>query len=152
MNEDGLVRTCTVQYRLIRADLPVEDLRIYFKGLTFKSLRVPVQRLVIILPVEEQGGAHANIVTEEKGDEVITSEKIVELNEKEENEDKGDNDSVVDKEVEVQEKTGKSYWMNMYRETLLKKQKVQKTTRTVSQLRKNLSVFVMIVESFGFNQ
>ena len=152
MNEDGLVRTCTVQYRLFRADLPVEDLRIYFKGLTFKSLRVPVQRLVIILPVEEQGGAHANIVTEEKGDEVITSEKIVELNEKEENEDKGDNDSVVDKEVEVQEKTGKSYWMNMYRETLLKKQKVQKTTRTVSQLRKNLSVFVMIVESFGFNQ
>ena len=152
MNEDGLVRTCTVQYRLFRADLPVEDLRIYFNGLTFKSLRVPVQRLVIILPVEEQGGAHANIVTEEKGDEVITSEKIVELNEKEENEDKGDNDSVVDKEVEVQEKTGKSYWMNMYRETLLKKQKVQKTTRTVSQLRKNLSVFVMIVESFGFNQ
>ena len=44
VDDDGLVRTCTVQYRLVRSDLPVEDLRIYFKGLKFKTLRVPVQR------------------------------------------------------------------------------------------------------------
>ena len=46
VDKDGLVRTCTVQYRIVRADLPMEDMRIYFKGLAFKSLRVPVQREV----------------------------------------------------------------------------------------------------------
>ena len=29
-------------------------MRIYFRGLKYKKLRVPVQRLCVILPVEEQ--------------------------------------------------------------------------------------------------
>ena len=54
VDEDGLVRTCTVDYRLVRSDLPPEEMRFYYKGLKCKELRVPVQRLCIILPVEEQ--------------------------------------------------------------------------------------------------
>ena len=33
VDKDGLVRTCIVQYRLIRSDLPKEQMRIYFEGL-----------------------------------------------------------------------------------------------------------------------
>ena len=51
---DGLVRTCVVGYRIVRSDLPVEELRLYYKGLKFKRIRVPVQRLIILLPIEEQ--------------------------------------------------------------------------------------------------
>ena len=55
VDEDSLVRTCTVGYRLVRSDLPPEELRLYFKVLKCKKFRVLVQRLCIILPVEEQG-------------------------------------------------------------------------------------------------
>ena len=51
---DGLIRTCNVRYRLLRYDLPAEDMKFYFKGLKFKAIDVPVQRLSLILPVEEQ--------------------------------------------------------------------------------------------------
>ena len=51
---DNLVRTCEVSYRLVRSDLPADELRFYFKGLKYKKIRVPVQRLCVILPVEEQ--------------------------------------------------------------------------------------------------
>ena len=51
---DGLIRTCNVRYRLLRYDLPAEDMKFYFKGLRFKTIDVPVQRLSLILPVEEQ--------------------------------------------------------------------------------------------------
>ena len=54
VDQDGLVRTCKVAYRLVRSDLPVEEMRIYFKGMKYKEIRVPVQRLCVILPVEEQ--------------------------------------------------------------------------------------------------
>ena len=50
-DRDGLVRTVTVQYSLL-ADLPVQD-RLLYRGVK-KKLRVPVQRLVLILPVEER--------------------------------------------------------------------------------------------------
>ena len=53
VDSDGLVRTCVVAYRLVRSDLPMEEMRLYYKGLKCKKLRVPVQRLCIILPVEE---------------------------------------------------------------------------------------------------
>ena len=33
LNSDSLVRTCEVAYRVVRCDLPVEELRIYMKGL-----------------------------------------------------------------------------------------------------------------------
>ena len=55
IDRDGLVRTCLVGYRLVRSDLPIEELRFYYKGLKCKKLRVPVQRLCVILPVEEYG-------------------------------------------------------------------------------------------------
>ena len=59
---DGLVHTCTVQYSLL-AELSQADL-LKYKGITKKELRVPVNRLVLILPVEEQakGGAGPQVV------------------------------------------------------------------------------------------
>ena len=51
-DRDGLVRTVTVQYSLL-ADLPAQD-RLLYRGVKKKKLRVPVQRLVLILPVEER--------------------------------------------------------------------------------------------------
>ena len=51
---DKLVHTCTVLYSLL-AELKPAD-RLKYKGVTRKQLRVPVQRLVLILPVEEVEG------------------------------------------------------------------------------------------------
>ena len=48
---DGLVRTVTVEYSLL-AELPASE-RLLYKGVTKKRVRVSVQRLVLILPVEE---------------------------------------------------------------------------------------------------
>ena len=48
---DGLVRTVTVEYSLL-AELPPSERHLY-KGVTKKRVRVSVQRLVLILPVEE---------------------------------------------------------------------------------------------------
>jgi hypothetical protein len=47
---DGLVRTCTVSYKLIKPG----NARDITKNITAKEVRVPVQRLVLIMPVEEQ--------------------------------------------------------------------------------------------------
>ena len=52
VDSDGLVRTVTVEYSLL-AELAEAD-RLTYKGITKKRLRVPVQRLVLILPVEER--------------------------------------------------------------------------------------------------
>ena len=43
-DQDGLVRTCEVGYRLIRSDLPVEELKFYFKGLKFNSFNSGLAR------------------------------------------------------------------------------------------------------------
>ena len=43
---DGLVRTCTVQYHLCKPDANPQSVR--------KEVRVPSQRLVLILPIEDQ--------------------------------------------------------------------------------------------------
>ena len=48
----NLVRTLLVVYRLIR-ELPL-DQRLLCKGLTMKILRVSVQQVVLLLPVEER--------------------------------------------------------------------------------------------------
>ena len=48
---DGLVRTVSVEYSLL-AELPASE-RLSYKGVTKKRIRVSVQRLVLILPVEE---------------------------------------------------------------------------------------------------
>ena len=49
---DGLVRTVEVEYSIL-AELPVAE-RLAYKGITKKRIRVAVQRLVLILPVEER--------------------------------------------------------------------------------------------------
>ena len=45
-DSDGLVRTCTVVYVLCKGDIK--------KKAVFKEICLPVQRIVLILPVEEQ--------------------------------------------------------------------------------------------------
>jgi hypothetical protein len=51
-SKDSLVRTCTVIYKLVK---PITDAnKNTIKDVTTKEVRVPVQRLVLILPVEEQ--------------------------------------------------------------------------------------------------
>ena len=51
-SNDGLVRTCTVVYKLVKGSS--KNLRDIFTDVTSKQVRLPVQRLVLILPVEEQ--------------------------------------------------------------------------------------------------
>ena len=52
VDEDNLVRTCKVAYRLVK---PVTDANQYSTDdVVRKEIRVPVQRLVLILPIEEQ--------------------------------------------------------------------------------------------------
>ena len=52
LDSDKLVRTVTVQYSLL-SELPASERHLY-KGITKKKVRVSVQRLVLILPVEER--------------------------------------------------------------------------------------------------
>lgn len=52
VDADGLVRTVSVEYSLL-SELPVSE-RLEYKGITKKWLKVPVQRLVLVLPVEKR--------------------------------------------------------------------------------------------------
>ena len=49
---DNLVRTCNVVYKLIKPS--ARNSRDVFKDITSKEIRLPVQRLILLLPVEEQ--------------------------------------------------------------------------------------------------
>ena len=51
VDADGLVRTVSVEYSLL-SELPFSE-RLTYKGITKKRLKVPVQRLVLVLSVEE---------------------------------------------------------------------------------------------------
>jgi hypothetical protein len=51
-DSDGMVRTVWVEYSLL-AELPY-SVRLAYKGITKKKIKVSVQRLVLILPVEER--------------------------------------------------------------------------------------------------
>ena len=52
LDNDNLVRTCTVKYNLVK---PIDATnRNSLAGVVRKEVRLPVQRLVLILPVEEQ--------------------------------------------------------------------------------------------------
>ena len=64
---DGLVHTCTVVYSLL-AELKPKD-RAEYKGITKKELRVPVQRLVLILPIEEAEVQKETVVEKEADEE-----------------------------------------------------------------------------------
>ena len=50
--KDNLVRTCTVVYKLVKPS--ARNPRDIFKDITSKEVRLPVQPLILILPVEEQ--------------------------------------------------------------------------------------------------
>lgn len=52
LDDDNLVRTCTVIYKIVKPSK--RNARDIFKDITSKEVRVPVQRLILILPVEEQ--------------------------------------------------------------------------------------------------
>ena len=51
-SNDGLVRTCTVIYKLVKPSS--KNMRDVFTDVTSKEIRLPVQRLILIMPVEEQ--------------------------------------------------------------------------------------------------
>ena len=51
-SNDGLACTCTVAYKLVKGSS--KNLRDIFTDVTSKQVRLLVQRLVLILPVEEQ--------------------------------------------------------------------------------------------------
>ena len=53
IDNDSLVRTCTVCYYLCNGDLTKRGVP--------KEIRVPAQRLVLILPVEEQNSSSNTI-------------------------------------------------------------------------------------------
>ena len=52
LDDDDLVRTCTVSYKIVKPSK--RNARDVFRYATSKEVRVPVQRLILILPVEEQ--------------------------------------------------------------------------------------------------
>lgn len=52
VDTDGLVRTCIVKYSLLQNLSGKEKLK--YKGISWKMIRVPIQRLVLLVPVEEQ--------------------------------------------------------------------------------------------------
>ena len=145
-DEDGLVRTYIVGYRLVRSDLPVEEMRLYFKGIKWKQIRVPVQRLVVILPVEEQEGPGFlkrsrfssvcdKIVIKscqnisDRGEQLdptfYTSASLDELDSSE----FGD-------AIQVR---GRDYLVHCYRNSLVKRHKVQTTYRSVKILHRAYS-------------
>ena len=153
VDEDGLVRTCTVDYRLVRSDLPVEELRLYFKGLKCKELRVPVQRLCIILPVEEQGesgylGKKAIVkqvddVTEEVMcvAEVTSVEnsKVTEGDFKHEECTEDYDDVQLNDERQI---SARSFLVKNYKCAKMKKMRTQETSRSVKFLHMMFSEFM----------
>ena len=60
-DKDGCVRNAIVEYSLL-SDLSYAE-RLAYKGITKKKLRVCVQRLVLILPVEEREDEVSEVVT-----------------------------------------------------------------------------------------
>ena len=52
IDDDSLVRTCIVTYKLVKPSKRYA--RDIFKDVISKDIPVPVQRLILILPVEEQ--------------------------------------------------------------------------------------------------
>ena len=136
LDSDGLVRTCEVAYRLVRCDLPVAELRLYLKGLKYKRIRVPIQRLCVILPVEEQDGP--SILR--KSDEEIVGTDL-------------DNFFVCSVEEQVDDKTisvlseevaARNRLVQAYRATKVKSIRKQRTTRSVRMLHKKFSYFVKL--------
>ena len=155
-DEDGLVRTCLVGYRLVRSDMPAEELKFYYKGMKWKEIRVPIQRLCVILPIEEHGVPDflkkqeqvldvdrelVNLILSD--DEVVVrrsfEEEVVEVVGPElvkDLDDIGFND-------ERQRKT-RFNLVQSYKLSLVKEHRVQQTNRSVKLLHKKLIWFQMM--------
>ena len=74
VDQDNLVRTCVVDYSLVK---PVKEKhRLAYKGITKKEIRVPVQRLVLLVPNEEikQRGDHTSEINQ-RGDHTSDMKK-----------------------------------------------------------------------------
>jgi hypothetical protein len=166
-DQDGLVRTCVVGYRIVRSDLPVKELRLYYRGLKYKKIRVPVQLLVVILPIEEQEEpnylsrekkveevAGDNVISCEKDEDVVTtvgdtSDQVgskVDFENFDEDDGDGDdkNEDNFVEDVEssaVKQAEARSFLVRKYEETLSRKVKVQKTWKSVKLLHRNFSLF-----------
>ena len=141
VDDDGLVRTCVVEYRLVRCDLPAEDLRIYFKGLKFKQIRVPVQRLSLILPVEEQivNPAAAPTVLV---DEVGQLEKTTRFSG-----DKVGDEGGLGASLEASEEVvAKNILVEKFRKSGERKTKIQKSSKTVRYLHETFTAFKALWE------
>ena len=151
VDDDGLVRTCTVGYRLVRSDLPPEEQRLYYKGLKYKKLRVPVQRLCVILPIEEQdepgyltkGGQGGHVV---KGDPIEDKEVVEDLDDEEI--DAGELSEVVDVVeegmIETEQIAARAMLVKNFRATNVKKVRSRQTNRSVQMLHRKFANFVKL--------
>ena len=151
VDDDGLVRTCTVGYRLVRSDLPPEEQRLYYKGLKYKKLRVPVQRLCVILPVEEQEEP-CYLTRSGQGDQVLTKDFV---NEKQVDKEIVDSDttSVVLSEVvnvdegemiETEQIAARAMLVKNFRASKVKTVRIQQTNKSVQMLHRKFAHFVKL--------
>ena len=152
---DGLVRTCEVRYRLVRSDLPVKDLRLYFKGLTFKKLRVPVLRLCVILPIEEQRHPDNFLTTKNLNEDTKENRDdygahIKEKNIKPKRNDKEEEKCLQQHDLEEVEnmklndpsqEIARNSLVGTYRLSLARRIRVQHSNRSVRIIHKNFSDF-----------
>ena len=176
IDPDGLVRTCQVRYRLVRSDLPAKELRIYFKGLKFKTIRVPVQRLCVLLAVEDQGQPAflMKCVTDEKTSEPIdmgeADNDVIEDNVGGEATEKADTADDIDDNVggEATEEADAAYnapedfdevklgddaqvsarnmLVQSFRTSVVKKKKVKVTNRSMKTLHRKFTMFEKLFE------
>ena len=137
-------------YRLVRSDLPPEEQRLYYKGLKYKQIRVPVQRLCVILPIEEhkepgyltRGGQDDQIVkddvVEESGDEGIVDgdtasrdlTEVVNVDEVE--------------MIEAEQIAARVMLVKNFRATKVKTVRIQQTNRSVQMLHGKFAHFVKL--------
>ena len=137
----------------MRSDLPAKELRIYFNGLKFKNIRVPVQRLCVVLVVKDQGQPAflMKCATDEK-----TSEPI----------DMGDtNNDVIDDNIggeatveadaayktpedfdevelgDAAQVSARNMLVQSFRTSVVKKKKVQVTNRSMKILHMKFTMF-----------
>ena len=176
IDPDGLVRTCQVRYRLVRSDLPAKELRIYFKGLKFKNIRVPVQRLCVLLAVEDQGQPAflMKCATDEKTSEPIdmgdTDNDVIEDNVGGEATEKADTADDIDDNVggeatveadaayktpedfdevelgDAAQVSARNMLVQSFRTSVVKKKKVQVTNRSMKILHMKFTMFEKIFD------
>ena len=156
VDDDGLVRTCTVGYRLVRSDLPPEEQRLYYKGLKYKQIRVPVQRLCVILPIEEHKEP-GYLTRVGQDDQIVKDDFVEEKNVVEESGDEGivDGDTAsrdltevvnVDEVemIEAEQIAARAMLVKNFRATKVKTVRIQQTNSSVQMLHIKFAHFVKL--------